>query len=364
MKNIHNFSNENAFNIFMQSGKYKEPFVSLTKDTNRIDYNDYEHYKKMYLTFEILTDGSISWNRANKDMPWLTIEYRLNKNDWTSFTATSTSFNQLITSVHAGDIISFRGNNSCYYQYAYQKFDASCDLNIFGNIMSMINSENFYNLTSFSNTNVFPYLFKYMNIIDASKLILPATTLTDNCYAFMFDSASKLIYPPKLPATTLAKGCYSAMFHGCSSLSTCPDLPATTLANCCYGMGDLWSGASDWRYGMFEGCTSITTSPKLPATTLAERCYQQMFKGCTNLIMSPELPATTLVNSCYSAMFNGCTNLNYVKCLATDVSASYCTNNWLTGVSSTGTFVKDANATWSTGTSGIPEGWTVETATA
>lgn len=33
--------------------------------------------------------------------------------------------------------------------------------------------------------------------------------------------------------------------------------------------------------------------------------------------------------------------------------------------SSTGTFVKNADATWDvTGTSGIPEGWTVETAIA
>jgi hypothetical protein len=45
-------------------------------------------------------------------------------------------------------------------------------------------------------------------------------------------------------------------------------------------------------------------------------------------------------------------------------SNSY-TSNWVSGVSSTGTFVKNAAATWDvTGVNGIPSGWTVETATA
>jgi hypothetical protein len=58
-------------------------------------------------------------------------------------------------------------------------------------------------------------------------------------------------------------------------------------------------------------------------------------------------------------MFNGCTNLNQIKCLATDKSANSCTSGWVYGVSSTGTFVKHPNMTWTTGVSGIPSGWTV-----
>ena len=47
--------------------------------------------------------------------------------------------------------------------------------------------------------------------------------------------------------------------------------------------------------------------------------------------------------------------------LATNISASSCLNNWVNGVSSTGTFVKNAAMTrLSTGTSGIPRGWTVQ----
>ena len=87
--------------------------------------------------------------------------------------------------------------------------------------------------------------------------------------------------------------------------------------------------------------------------------YDEMFNGCTSLTTAPELPATTLVENCYKQMFYDCTKLNHIKCLATDISASNCLNNWVNGVSPTGTFVKKAGVNWPTGASGIPSGWTV-----
>jgi hypothetical protein len=82
-------------------------------------------------------------------------------------------------------------------------------------------------------------------------------------------------------------------------------------------------------------------------------------------VNAPELPATTLEWSCYSFMFYNCTSLNYIKCLATDISAIDCTNDWVSGVASSGTFIKAASMTgWTTGVNGIPSGWTVETASA
>ena len=116
-------------------------------------------------------------------------------------------------------------------------------------------------------------------------------------------------------------------------------------------------------YGLFDGCTSLTTAPELPATTLKVRCYWTMFTNCTSLTTAPELPATTLQNYCYAYMFSKCTKINYIKCLATNISASGCTEGWVNKVASTGTFVKAASMTgWTTGTSGIPSGWTVQNA--
>ena len=114
---------------------------------------------------------------------------------------------------------------------------------------------------------------------------------------------------------------------------------------------------------MLSNCTSITTAPALPATTLDYYCYRYMFQNCTSLTKAPELPATTLANSCYGYMFNGCAKLNYIKCLATDISATGCTKSWVSGVASTGTFVKPSSMTsWTTGVNGVPNNWTVQDA--
>ena len=214
----------------------------------------------------------------------------------------------------------------------------------------------FYNCTSLTTAPALPattlknFCYEYMFYGCTSLTTapaLPATTLAQDCYQGMFGKCTSLTEAPALPATTLAPNCYSGMFYGCSSLTVAPELPATTIANSCYN-------------NMFYNCTSLTTAPELPATILTNSCYSYMFYNCTSLTTAPELPATTLAQDCYSGMFNGCEKLNYIKCLATSISAYNCTNNWVEGVASTGTFVKAAGMTeWTTGVNGIPTGWTV-----
>ena len=246
---------------------------------------------------------------------------------------------------------------------------------------------------------------------------LPVTTLADSCYNGMFRDCTSLTVAPELPATRLRQYCYSYMFDGCTSLTRAPQLPATTLTQGCYsymfrgtnvlpdisnidftseqvvasgGLSGLFAGTnvtdndlmrilpknSNGKYclpvtiltgscyqQMFENCTSLTTAPQLPATTLAQSCYHSMFNGCTSLTTAPVLPATTLAIQCYYYMFKDCSNLNYIKCLATNIPASNCTNNWVSGVASTGTFVKASSMnSWTTGENGIPSGWTVQDA--
>jgi len=60
-------------------------------------------------------------------------------------------------------------------------------------------------------------------------------------------------------------------------------------------------------------------------------------------------------------MFNGCTSLNYIKCLATSgINTNNSTTSWISNVASSGTFIKEPNATWPIGDNGIPTNWTVE----
>lgn len=186
----------------------------------------------------------------------------------------------------------------------------------------------------------------------ASAPKLPSTSLASYCYYCMFDGCSALTVAPKLPATSMAVECYTAMFRG-TGLTETPDLPATTLANSCY-------------YFMFYECTSLTkTMDRLPATTLASHCYEYMFGCCTSLTAGPELPATTLVEGCYKCLFHRCSNLNYIKAMFTTTPSATYTDDWVWGVASSGTFVRNSAATWSTSIgdeNGIPDGWTVLTA--
>ena len=169
-------------------------------------------------------------------------------------------------------------------------------------------------------------------------------------FSSMFKGCTSLVTSPELPATTLSIYCYASMFYGCKSITTAPVLPATELVNYCY------------QY-MFDGCTSLVNVPELPATKLAFRCYMYMFRSCTSLITAPSLPATELDSYCYDSMFVNCSKLNYIKAMFTTTPGSTYTSNWVSGVASTGTFVKNKDATWDvTGNNGIPEGWTVETA--
>ena len=204
---------------------------------------------------------------------------------------------------------------------------------------------------------------------------LPATTLLNSCYSSMFKGCSNLKTAPALPAMTAVNSCYNGMFSGCTSLTAAPALPATTLANYCYyemfrGCTSLTSAPSTlpvetmfYRscYSMFDGCSALTSAPSLPAMTMAQECYSYMFRNCTSLTAAPDLPATTLVSSCYTSMFYGCSSLSYIKCMATSIGSH--TNNFLRNVATNGTFVKNPNMNgWSTGPSGIPEGWTVTNA--
>ena len=251
-----------------------------------------------------------------------------------------------------------------YYDEDYDErigsfFSSNCEFDIKGNVMSLLYGSDFKGEITMEGDSTFCNLFsdfdgeKTCSIVNAKDLSLPATTLVEDCYRDMFYNCTSLVTAPVLPATTLAERCYDNMFGGCTSLVNAPSvLPATTLTDYCY-------------FSMFEGCTSLVAAPELPATTLADYCYSGMFYGCTSLTAAPELPATTLVENCYLYMFDACTNLNHIKAMFTTTPSSIYTQSWLSGVATSGTFVKNSAATWNvTGANGIPTGWTVETASA
>ncbi len=138
--------------------------------------------------------------------------------------------------------------------------------------------------------------------------------------------------------------CFYRLFYGCTALTQAPELPATELGEGCYA-------------GMFSGCTGLTQAPELPATQIAEHCYEGMFSGCTALTQAPVLPATQLAEDCYESMFSGCTNLSQIEVGFTEWKG---TEEWVSNVAPTGTFICPKGLSEEYGESRIPVDWRVQ----
>ena len=374
MKNLKKFETHTEYETFKASDSYVTPNVSWCVDLNEVHFNKYvrRDYSKEYLTFEALEEGTFKFSKAG-------LSYSTDNGDtWTALDA-----NTATPTINAGNEIMFKGEmtpGTRSGNFGIGTFSAVGTFNASGNIMSLLYGDDFIGQTDLTQKKyAFYELFKSNNwLIDASNLILPATALATSCYQNMFYNCASLTTAPELPATTLAGSCYNGMFSGCTSLTTAPELPATTLKSSCYQ--NMFSDCTSLTTApelpattlatycyqdMFSDCTSLTTAPELPATTLANYCYNGMFIGCTSLTTAPELPATTLATYCYNGMFQNCSRLNYIKAMFTTPPSNTYTRQWVSGVSSTGTFVKNSAATWTTtGVNGVPTGWTVETASA
>ena len=302
-----------------------------------------------------------------------THQYSKDNSTWSSGTS-STS-----VSASVGEKVYYRASDlTASTSVGIGAFTISGNCNIGGNIMSMNDGENFIGKITLSKSDAFRGLFlNQTNILDASKLSLPAKTLSVSCYYSMFEGCSNLAKAPKLPAMNLADKCYVKMFNLCKSLVTAPALPATIVKVSCYNtmfnecsslvnVSDLpaMTMADSCYSNMFQRCISLVTAPALPATILNTYCYNNMFLGCSKLKTAPILPALTLVTNCYRQMIKDCPNVQYIKAMFLTTPSSTYMASWVNGVGSLGTFVKNSAATWSNayGENAIPSGWSVETA--
>jgi hypothetical protein len=187
------------------------------------------------LTLEVLKAGTIVVENSKSGM-----QYSLNGGARTNVPNGGAINN---SDLNVGDKVEFYGTASSYH--ITKIMGGSAEVKVYGNIMSLVDKDNFATIyTTLPAASTFKELFDgYTNLIDASGLLLPATTLTDNCYESMFRVCVKLTKAPKLPATTLADNCYVRMFDGCTSLTTAYVKAAYTDTN---------SECTN----MFTGCTA------------------------------------------------------------------------------------------------------------
>lgn len=334
MKYLKKFEDHSGYAEFVSGGTMVKPNVSYCDEEMEVHFNPFG-YRCSYFTIVAREAGTITFksDSALTSDYFSYIEYSID--DGITWTKNDKADNvELVVNVQVseGDKVIWRGVNACLSYLdlpnfaAYSHFTSDCEVDVEGNIMSLLYGDDFANKKSLSGqSGVFCGLFNtsensYLRIVDASHLVLQATKL--------------------------CKFCYSAMFAYCQTLVNAPSLPALKLEEFCYT-------------SMFMNCTSLVNPPEVSATVLADNCCGSMFWGCTSLTSSPELKATSVddVNFPYGGMFNGCTSLTSITCYIVGESLNAV---WgLENVPSNGTFTKSASATWSTGPNGIPEGWTV-----
>lgn len=247
-----------------------------------------------------------------------TIEYSTDNSTWTKW------YGNAVTASKNGNryYLCFRGTGNTVITGNYNlikcwKANATSDIECYGNIMTLLSYK--YPGSTTMSSDCFKYMFyKWEKLTKAPEL--PSTQLVYECYKSMFEDCVSLAVAPELPATklSLAGGCYESMFKGCTSLIAAPKLTALVTTQWCYK-------------SMFEGCTSLSIAPELPATTLSWKCYYKMFSGCTNLSVAPALPATKLDDCCYQLMFEGCTNLKTAPHLFATKLANNCYKEMFSG---------------------------------
>ena len=310
-KHLYYYPNHTAFQAVTSNPNLHN--VIYCDNETHVHY-DYYDYSKDYLTFIAKENGTFTFTPQNSNV----ISYSTDGGEtWTQGNSVS---------VNIDDKVMWKGTMTSELSQGVGNFSSTAEFDVQGNAMSLLYGDNYK-----EQLNLTKKIYAFDNLFRNNNKIISAKNLS-------------------LPATTLESGCYGYMFNGCTSLTVAPSLPAITLAEYCYD-------------SMFQGCISLTVAPELPATTLANNCYDSMFYKCTSMATAPELPATTLAERCYDYMFKGCTSLNYIKAMFTTTPSTTYTTNWVNGVASNGTFVKNSAATWNvTGVNGIPTGWTVQNA--
>ena len=254
------------------------------------------------LTISLISSGSIT----NKNIYDYSID---NGSTWNTLVADDSS--STITNLHNSSVIKFKYNSSTKSlqdsgSYLRIKITGVGDIEVSGDIRSLLDDPN-----KVKAYELYSFFAGITQIVSAENLKLPSGEVGRAGYSNLFNGCQRLVIPPKvLPAITLYDFCYYFMFSGCTSLKYAPELPATDLRNIESDPNPGFSYITQYYSNMFRNCTSLKYAPELPATTLSGYCYEYMFYGCASLEAAPILPAKEVPFAyVYNNMFCGCTSL-------------------------------------------------------
>jgi hypothetical protein len=85
MKYIKLFESHNSYEDFVDGGTMVKPNVSHCVQENDVHYNSHG-FSDEYLTFDILSNGTIVWKARTTATTVATISYKVNDGEWIDIT--------------------------------------------------------------------------------------------------------------------------------------------------------------------------------------------------------------------------------------------------------------------------------------
>ena len=181
-----------------------------------------------YFYIESLGDGNTvsvkNVGNGNTDGVTPTLEYSTDKNTWNTITFdwASGEHTTELPILNTGNKMYFRNDTRLFSNLhnKYITFSSTVSSNVGGDIRTLSNYLDVNNETTPQSYMFYKLFNDNKNIVDASNLRLPYTTLAEYCYQSIFNGCNSLTTAPELPATTLASYCYRYMFSECFKLNS------------------------------------------------------------------------------------------------------------------------------------------------
>ena len=269
-----------------------------------------QHDEYFWIKNEGTSAATLYLKRTGTLSDHVTVHYTtVNPNDaggllrWTKWASTDSPGTAITLNVGKtiylkGNVTTFCSNGKALEWVGFDSNSTSNVIHIGGNLMSLFYGVNFQDNTEFDSNysaHCVGMFYGFKGLVDASKLIMPAKTLTKWSYGHMFQSSQQLKYPPIIE------------------------------------MNDI-QAASACKY-MFYGCSALLETPKLYPTTHNSKqyCYDYMFQNCSSL------------KTIYIHMLTWGSNNRSV----------------FSGVASSGTIYMRSDATWTPSSYNVPSAWTI-----
>ena len=321
-----------ASNIMLGSTQVQAMYIGSTLTWQNSGGQIPHDYSQDYFTIESLADSNLIKIGKNKSPGNINLSYSTDDGEtWTDLTL---SAGRDFATINTGDKIIFKGVNTKLATAwdAYYRFYSTKNIKVYGNAMSLLNGNNFVSNSTFDSSgyNLCGLFYGTTTLVDASNLMLPATTLYTSSYNGMFRGCTNLVNGPKLlPALDVPADAYSSMFEGCVNLVEGPEILATTAS----------------------GNTALNRM----------FCMNRNSKVTAAMTKSPIIRITNPLSysNTFQQLFCGNGNLTEVTILTPGTGLSFA--NWLNNVSSNGIIKKLSGTTFTSGVGGLPSGWTTET---